>query len=195
MMRLFVCTLLDEGNQHFYGERMARLVEKHASLLRPIPPASAHITFSFLEDIPEVELVRLAGACGEATASLRSFQTTLGPPFVLYAGPEARLVCAPVVSDTKQLLHLETRLATALTTLYSADHVKRSKSFHVTLARFRKNLYRNAATAVDAELHEANPKAWTREQLIDHLEIVSSELRPGGPIYTTRHVIPLLGQG
>ena len=193
MMRLFVCTLLDEGNQLFYGERMGRLIDNHPALLRPIPPASAHITFSFVGEIPDDELVRLAGACAEATVTLRSFQATLGPPFVLYGGPEARLVCAPVVSDTKDLLHLETQLATALTPLYSADHVKRAKSFHVTLARFRKHLHRKAVTAVDAELHETSTKTWTRDQLIDHLEIVSSELRPGGPVYTTRHVIPLLG--
>lgn len=126
------------------------------------------------------------------TNSIRSFEAAFGPPFVLYGGSEARLVCAPVTEGAEKLSGLETRLGTTLTPLYSADRVKRTKSFHVTLARFRKQLHRSAAKAVDAELRQAGSKEWRRSQLIDRLQIVSSELTPRGPVYTTRHVIPLL---
>jgi 2'-5' RNA ligase len=193
-MRLFVCTLLDEENQVFYGDRMAPLIDRHADLLRPIPPASAHITFALLTGVPDDDLVRLSGACADAAASMRSFRAALGAPFMLYGGSEARLVCVPVVNGTKELWFLERCLGAALTPLYSADRVKRTKSFHVTLARCRRNQHRNAAKDLDAELRRASPEAWSREQLIDHLEIVSSELRPGGPVYTTLHVIPMAGR-
>ena len=190
-MRLFVCTLLDEENQVFYGDRMAHLIDRHTDLLRPIPTASAHITFEFVNAIPDDRLPSVSSACAEATADLRSFQTALGAPFVLYSGSEARLVCVPVNNGAKELSVLEHRLSAALTPLCSTDRVKRAKSFHVTLARFRKHLHRNATRDVDAELREASPRTWAREQLVDHIEIVSSKLRAGGPIYTTRHVIPL----
>lgn len=55
MLRLFVCTLLDEENQAFYGERMTRLIEKHDDLLRPIPRVSAHVTFVFMNAIQDDE--------------------------------------------------------------------------------------------------------------------------------------------
>jgi 2'-5' RNA ligase len=193
-VRLFVCTRLDEENQVFYGDRMAHLIERHTDHLRPIPPASAHITFEFVNAIPDDQLPSVSSACAEA-ADLQSFQTALGAPFVLYGGSEARLVCVPVMRGVKQLALLEDRLSAALTPLYSAGRVKRTKSFHVTLARFRKHLQRSAVREVDAELREASPSEWAREQLVDHIEIVSSELRAGGPVYTTRHVIPLLGKG
>lgn len=192
-VRLFVCAPLDDSNQAFYGDRMNRLLERHPGLLRPIPPASAHITFAFMSAIPDDDLARISIACGEATANISSFETVMSAPFVLYGGSEARLVCAPVTTGTTGLSALETRLGTALTPLYSADRVKRTKSFHVTLARFRKNLRRSSARPVDVELREASIEEWTRAQMVDHLAIVSSDLRPGGPVYTTRHVIPLRG--
>lgn len=194
-MRLFICTLLDDENQAFYGERMASLIGRHSELLRPIPAASAHITFAFMNAIPDTGLPGVSSACAEAAANLGSFRAELGLPFVLYTGSEARLVCAPVNAGTKELSLLETRLGSALTQLLSAEQVKGTKSFHVTLARFRKHLHRNAARPVDAELRTATLQAWAREQVIDHIEIMSSELRPGGPVYTTRHVIPLLARG
>ena len=194
-MRLFVCAPLDESNQAFYGDRMTRLIEKHAHLLRPIPPGSAHITFTFMNAVPDDDLARISVACGKATSNISSFESVLGTPFVLYGSSEARLVCAPVTRGTTELSALEARLGTALTQLYSRDRVRRAKSFHVTLARFRKTVQRNAARPVDAELRAASLQAWAREQLIDRIEIVSSELRPSGPVYTTRHAIPLPAMG
>ena len=173
---------------------MAHLIDRHSDLLRPIPTASAHITFALVTEVPDDDLVRLSGACADAAAGIRSFRAALGAPFVLYGGSEARLVCVPVVNGTKELWFLERCLGAALTPLYSADRVKRTKSFHVTLARFRRRLHRSAAKDLDAELRSVSPEAWSREQLIDHLEIVSSKLQPRGPVYTTLHVIPMAGK-
>jgi len=173
-MRLFVCTWLDPDNQAFYGRHMADLVAAGGGVLRAVPKDSAHVTYAFLARADDSVVDEIVRGVSDVAACHTSIAIRLGPPSILFARAEARLVYAPIVRGADALAHLGSDIVTE----------------HVTLARFRKHTRRGVARAASEALERSAVGASERVDRIAEIDIVSSELAAAGPRYVTLFRIP-----
>jgi 2'-5' RNA ligase len=192
-MRLFICTLLSTENQAFYGHHVNDLVARSGGVLRAIPGSSAHLTYAFLGKTDERELDRVLQAVRASGDRCGSIRIRLGAPSVLYARATPRLVCASVIDGQVQLQHLATEVVAELEHRCPNVGVDRSRSLHVTLARFRSHTTRAAARAISGALAGDALATTTRDDWVTRVQVVSSDLTPGGPVYTVNAEIALKG--
>ncbi len=190
-MRLFACSLLGSEDRAFYDATVRRLVDLHGRLLRPIPNQSAHVTYAFIAHLDDELLPVGVEALGAAAGRLEPQQVTIGDPEVLFAGRDARLVEAPIVSGGVALAHIADRMAAALEAALPGTPINRSRSPHVTLARFRRGTTRLAAQPVVETLARRDAPT-LRHARFTEIQLVSSELTAGGPIYTVKASFRLL---
>ncbi len=192
-MRLFVCTFLSSEHQTFYGRQMGDLIESSGGILRAIPKDSAHITYAFLPRIDDRVLDETVKAVTTTASRHDSVAIRLGPPAILYARAEARLVYASIVQGAEALAQLGSDIVGTLQASLSDIDVSGSQAPHVTLARFRKHTHRRSASSVSDALRLPAPRATEREDRATMVQIVSSELISSGPRYDVKAVIALRG--
>jgi 2'-5' RNA ligase len=181
-MRLFACSFLEIEDRAFYDAMVRRLVDVHGRLLRPIPTQSAHVTYAFIAHLDQDRLPVAVEALGSAAERLEPAQVTFGDPEVLCLGREARLIDAPIVDGAPSAAHLADRVAAALEAVLPGTPINRSRSPHVTLARFRRDTTRRAAQPVVDTLARRDAPT-LRHARFTEIQLVSSELTAGGPIY------------
>jgi 2'-5' RNA ligase len=181
-MRLFACSVLGSDDRAFYDATVRRLVDLHGRLLRPIPSQSAHVTYAFIAHLDDERLPVAVEALGAAAGRLEPPRVTIGDPEVLFAGRDARLVEAPIIDGGVALAHIADRMAAALEAALPDAPIHRSRSPHVTLARFRRGTTRGAAQPVVDTLARRDAPTH-RQARFTEIQLVSSELTAGGPIY------------
>jgi 2'-5' RNA ligase len=184
-MRLFVCTFLASADRAFYDATVRGLVDLHGRLLRPIPNQSAHVTYAFIAHLDDERLPVAVEALACAAGRIEPAHVTIDAPEVLFAGREARLIEAPIADGSVQLAHIADRLAAALEAVLPEAPINRSRSPHVTLARFRRGTTRRAAQPVLETLARREAPTLRHARFTD-VQLVSSELTAGGPIYTVK---------
>jgi 2'-5' RNA ligase len=189
-MRLFVCSLLQGANQDFYDRRVEDLVDVTRGRLRPVPRGSVHLTHAFLGETDAALLDEIRAAAGSAGAHYASISIRLGPPAILFARAEPRLVCAHVIHGAAPLRQLTADIAMSLESIRPGTSLAPARSPHVTLARFRRGAGPEDARVVIAAL-DADPAGTTREETIASIQLVSSTLGREGPSYTVVANIPL----
>jgi 2'-5' RNA ligase len=184
-MRLFACTLLGSTDRAFYDDVVRRLVDQHGRLIRPIPHESAHVTYAFIAHLDARRLPAAVEALEFAAGRQEPASVAIGDPEVRFAGREARLIDAPIVDGGAALAHIADEIAAALEVALPGAPINRSRSPHVTLARFRRGTTRRAAQPVVETL--AGPDARTlRHAGFTDVQLVSSELTASGPIYAVQ---------
>ena len=192
-MRLFVCSFLNPERQAFYHRRIRRLVEDSSGLLRPVPSESAHLTYAFLKDVPDASVGDIVHAVRGAACRHRTVEIAMGPLSVMYAGREARLVYVPLIKGEPQLSLVTADIFDALDAVRPRIPVDRTRSFHITLARFRRRTARRAARVVEDLLECDAGEVAGRHDHMDTAQVVSSDLTPSGPLYTVRGEAPFSG--
>lgn len=190
-MRIFVCSLLNPHNQSIYGGAIGSVIAAHPSELRPIPPDSAHITYAFLPSVGDDRVATLIERLADTAQRHQAVPIELGPAFVLGGGAEARLLCAAVVRGIAPLTMLARDIATAIAQAVPDSECRPTKSLHVTLARFRRGISRNETRAVSRTLEQ---QPVTPSDVLDRLQVMSSELTPEGPVYRVIRELPLGAQ-
>lgn len=192
-MRLFVCTWLCQDNQAFYAQRIADLIASSSGTLRAIPNGSAHITHAFLGRADDRVLAEVVAVVRDVAPRHVPIAIRLGPPSILYARAEARLVYTPIVDGVEALAHLRSTVVGELQRRLPDVEVSSSHSPHVTLARFRKHTRRGSARPVSDALELAGSEE--REDQIAAMQVVSSELTAAAPRYVTLFRVSLDRQG
>jgi len=182
-MRLFACTLLDSADRAAYDAMIGRLADTYGRLLRPIPAESAHVTYAFIAHLDDARVPVAIDALEAAVGRLEPVPVTIGAPHVLFGGREARLIHAPVVSDGAALTQVANQVAAALEVALPEAPINRSRSLHVTLARFRRGTPRGAAQVVVEALARSDEAPALTHTRFTHVQLVSSELTTAGPIY------------
>lgn len=182
-MRLFVCTLLAADDRAFYDDLIGHLVARHSRWLRPIPRDSAHLTYAFAPSVDPGRLPAAVEALETALAALSPAEVSVERPAVLVAGRDARLIHAPAIDVHGVLTRVTQVVAATLAVAFAGAAVDPSRSPHVTLARFKRGVGREAATPILAELARLAPAALDRVA-IDRVDLISSELSPTGQSYT-----------
>ena len=187
-MRLFACTFLSPAHRAACDRLAVRLTEAHGRLVRPIPALSAHVTYAFLAHLDAALLPRAIELLRSAAATLGAVEVTIDAPAVLFAKREARLVHAPVGMGAPALTRITAVIAEAFERGLPEAGVSASRAPHVTLARFRRGASRTAARpVVDALAQAAAPMT----ERFAEVQLVSSDLSAGGPIYTTQATVAL----
>ena len=190
-MRFFVGTFLDLPHQRFYERFIKELIRQHPGMLRSIPENSAHLTYVFCADAPDQSVDAIGGAVKKATDTHRAFEIRLGSPRVMSAGSRPRLVCADVLSGDTQLHRLAADILGALQLACPDLSLSRSRSPHVTLARFRQQARRADSQAVSRSLAGSEGSSISRDAWIAEVQVVASELTPSGPAYGIKAQVPL----
>jgi len=182
-MRLFACTLLGSAERAFYDAAIRRLVDLYGRLLRPVPSESAHVTYAFIAHLDDERLPVALDALRSAASRLEPTAVTIGHPQVVFAGREARLIDIRIVDGGAALARFAEEIAAALEAALPGAPINRSRSPHVTLARFRRGTSRRAAQPVVESLGQRDALPLRHVQFAD-VQLVSSELTAQGPIYT-----------
>ncbi|MGB5294241.1 MAG: RNA 2',3'-cyclic phosphodiesterase [Thermoanaerobaculia bacterium] len=182
-MRLFFATFLSQENVAAYQALVDRLISEVPDSLRPIPPASHHLTLAFLGELSEWD-VENCRAGFTAAEELAAFSFSLEPPRILMGRGQPRLICADVGVGRKQVSEAQAALVAHLGRSLPSLKV-RPKPPHVNLARFKKNARRSEAARIEGAMtrHYDNSHAW--EDRFAEIHLVKSSLTPAGPIYET----------
>jgi 2'-5' RNA ligase len=182
-VRLFVATFASDENQVFYGEYVRDLVARTEGALKVIPKHSAHLTHAFLGELDDRTAIDVIDDLQDVAGAWSAIAIQFGPPTLLYAGREPRLVRADVTSGGTAVRDLARQLVTTLRRRAWLTTIKDPHHPHVTLARFRRDARRADAERVAAVLANVSAAEWKRDDNIGSLELVKSELGPQGPAY------------
>ncbi|MEW6443562.1 MAG: RNA 2',3'-cyclic phosphodiesterase [bacterium] len=146
--------------------------------VRWVQASNVHLTLRFLGEIPESDLRRISLAAGRAAEVTESFSfrieelgafPTLQSPKVVWVG----------VQPPEPLTHLERRLSKELDQVQWPPPDKPFRP-HLTLGRVKSPRGKTELKKV-LEKHQ---KERVGEALATGIELIRSQLRPSGPIYT-----------
>jgi 2'-5' RNA ligase len=148
--------------------------------LRPVAPASLHVTLAFLGWLPEKEIPRL-GEIVEASGGPAP-AIELGDPLPRPERGRPRLFALPVVSS--QAISLQARLQGRLVAARLYEPEKRPFWPHVTVARVGREERGSKRPARVSKPPGRLPQALLQAQLCIRLTLYRSELQPRGAQYT-----------
>ncbi len=184
-IRSFVAVELDDAARR----ELARLEDQLRGTgadVKWVAPASLHLTLKFLGDVPAGDLPAVTRALGEALEGVAPFALVLSGlgAFPSVSGP--RVVWVGVAEGRETLAGLASRIEMALEPL-GFPRESRGFSPHLTLGRCRSS--RGVAelkAALVARKDFRGPRI-----AVDRVMLLSSELRPAGPVYAPLAVFAL----
>ena len=194
-MRLFVAIPLPAAIRDAVG-RSADAIRSEAASVVPasafkwVRPENYHVTLKFLGDVGESQVAHVVDACRAAAGAVPSLTLTAGPILLHPHQGSVRLVVAELTGDVRASVTLATRLEEALLPL-GFPRERRAFWPHVTIARTRSPLRLNVAERARwKEMAEASRIA-SAAFSVDSIELIESDLRPGGPVYTVVETLRL----
>ncbi len=191
-IRSFIAIELPEELRQELGRLQKRLELKGGDCVRWVAPSSIHLTLKFLGDIP-------ADSPGEITAVLEEIALE-NPPFRLGIGSlgvfpnpkRVQVVWVGLNGDVAQLACLQKEVESRLEAL-GFEPEGREFTPHLTLGRVR-----NTASPVEREkLGQLITRTQFASELVieaNAINLMRSQLRPQGPVYTQLSVVTLGGK-
>ncbi len=176
-MRLFVGVALPEPIRDEIAGAAASWREM-APELKWVDPALYHLTLQFLGELPAETATELKLALA-ALPARSAFRLRLGAVMTLPRGSRAR-VLALSLTDGFEPLHRLARAVSLITRKHGVPREGRPYRAHLTLARARRG-ERLPADLDPAGLAAPPLPAWD----VCDFHLYQSELRPGGPLYTS----------
>jgi len=189
LTRVFLATWLLKDNVDRYERLVEELRREHRLAIRPVPPASHHLTWGFTLVPPDV-VPELATSLGRCVADLLDIR--LGRPRVLFARRQPRLVSVPIVAPIQRARKLQMLLIENVSTIGGNPIAWSCKMPHATLARFGRTASERDGRMVESAI-ESGGAGLERADFVREVCIVESVLTPSGPVYTTRGRAALRG--
>ncbi len=184
-VRAFVAANLDQGLKDALAKVQERLKETHADV-GWVSPESLHLTLKFLGQVEESRLGAVAEAIAAAAGGYGSFRLVLGGLGAFPQPRAARVVWIGVQQGAEALVALQARVEGGLESLGFARE-ERPFAAHLTLGRVR-GPGRREQLAVALTSNPAEPLG---EMMLHRIELMKSELGPGGARYTALQAFPL----
>jgi 2'-5' RNA ligase len=150
-----------------------------------VAPANIHLTLKFLGETPLTQCAVIAEALSDV-AGLHSQFTLYTTGLGCFPNPrKPRVIWAGLGGDIDALLRLHQSVERALAQL---GHPPEQRSFspHLTLGRVRRDASRAELERLGIVIGNSAPPAPVR-WAVTELSLYRSELKPGGPIYTSLH--------
>lgn len=190
-MRAFIATLLSPAAQQWATRTVRDFVEQAPRVLRGIPSDSAHLTHVFFAALDVTLVDRVVDAMRRATTARPAFDIRLAGLLALPPGPRPRLVAADVLAGAVEVRRLSEAIAAEIRTACPALPFDRSRSAHVTLARFRRGAREGDVRAATARLAEFSRTRGEQPDRIDHVALIRSTVDDRGPVYDVLVRVPL----
>ncbi len=184
-VRAFVAVNLDQGLKDALAKVQERLKATRADV-GWVRPESLHLTLKFLGQVEESRLAVVAEAIGTAATGYGSFRLVLGGLGAFPQPRAARVVWIGVQQGAEALLTLQARVEAGLEALGFARE-ERPFAAHLTLGRVR-GPARREQLAVALTSIPAEPLG---EMMLHRIDLMKSELGPGGARYTALQTFPL----
>ncbi len=184
-VRAFVAVNLDQGLKDALAKVQERLKATRADV-GWVRPESLHLTLKFLGQVEESRLGAVAKAIGTAATGYGSFRLVLGGLGAFPQPRAARVVWIGVQQGAEALLTLQARVEAGLEALGFARE-ERPFAAHLTLGRVR-GPARREQLAVALTSIPAEPLG---EMMLHRIDLMKSELGPGGARYTALQTFPL----
>jgi 2'-5' RNA ligase len=127
----------------------------------------------------------------EAADKHPAFEIRLGAPRVLPTGSRPRLVCADLLMGEVQIHRLTADVRARLQLACPDVSLSRSRTPHITLARFRRQATRADSEGVSRSLTPREGSSPSRSAWIADVQVVASALTPRGPVYEIKRQVPL----
>ena len=184
-VRAFVAVNLDQDLKDALAKVQERLKATRADV-GWVRPESLHLTLKFLGQVEESRLGAVAEAIAAAATGYGSFRLVLGGVGAFPQPRAARVVWIGVQQGAEALVTLQARVEAGLEALGFARE-ERPFAAHLTLGRVR-GPARREQLAVALTSIPAEP---LREMLLHRIDLMKSELGPGGARYTALQTFPL----
>jgi len=151
-----------------------------------VQPHNIHLTLQFLGDVDFTLFPKLSGGLSGAYGDVEPFQVTLAGAGSFPSPRKPRVVWAGIQNGAGELKKL---LACTLQVTEPLGFERENRPFraHVTLGRV-KNPKNNSDISKQLDRMADHPLGQCQ---IDSVHLVTSELKPSGPIYTTLDSFPL----
>lgn len=193
-MRLFAAITLGPELQKVLGAAVRKLQDalrerRDYSAVRWVPPDKIHLTLKFLGQVDEGRIPEVIAALEESSSGITQFKLTVHG---LGCFPNARrptVIWAGLASQVSLAAELVKRLEDSFDRL-GFPRETRPFSPHLTLGRVRREVGHADRAAVGA-IVEAFPAQRYGAIAADAIHLIKSDLKPGGPVYTTLRSIAL----
>lgn len=189
-IRSFVAIELTEPVRDALEKLQRQLNDKvPAGSVRWTRVESIHLTLQFLGDVAPGQIEKIVTALERVAAERTCFELELSGLGVFPGPRRPRIVWVGIIEPSGALSNLQQAVGQALTPLGFPPE-ERAFTPHLTIGRAA----RDASPAQLAQLGEVI----TRTQpgrlgrvLVEHINLMKSDLKPGGAVYTAQAVLPL----
>ncbi len=152
-------------------------------------PDSIHLTLQFLGDVLPDQVEAIAGALRGACAGRAPFAFELSGAGVFPNAKRPRVVWVGVIEPSGALSALQQRVVEALTPLGFAPE-ERGFTPHLTIGRAARDASPRDLATLGALVARASIGSLGRVD-VDHINLMKSDLKPEGAVYTPLAVVPL----
>jgi 2'-5' RNA ligase len=189
-IRSFVAVeLTDAVRQALAGVQRDLKAQAPPGAVRWTRPDSIHLTLQFLGDVPPDQVEAVAGALRAACAGRVPFVFELAGAGVFPNLHRPRVVWVGVVEPSGALGTLQQRVVQALTPLGFSPG-ERGFTPHLTIGRAARDAGPRDLAALGALVARAGIGSLGRVA-VDHVNLMKSDLKPDGAVYTPLAIIPL----
>ncbi len=190
-IRSFVAIeLTDEVRQALAAVQRDLKTQAPPGVVRWTRPDSIHLTLQFLGDVPPDQIEAVTGALRAACAGRAPFAFELAGAGVFPNLNRPRVVWVGVVEPSGALAALQPWVGQALAPLGFRPE-ERGFTPHLTIGRAARDAGPRDLAALGALVDHAGIGALGRVA-VDHVNLMKSDLKPDGAVYTPLAVIPLV---
>lgn len=190
LLRLFIAIDLPssvqvalEGVQNDLAAQVPRRTVRWTNL------NSIHLTLKFLGDTPQQRVDALSAALRQAAANVKAFTLNAGQPGVFPNPKRARIVWVSVGGERAALDALYEAVEQHVTAL-GFEPEGRAFNPHLTIGRVARQA-RNDERAQVGEIVSAYAGDELASWTVSSVNLIRSQLKPGGAVYTRLSEIPL----
>ncbi|UCH33317.1 MAG: RNA 2',3'-cyclic phosphodiesterase [Armatimonadota bacterium] len=186
-MRAFVAVNLDGNLRQAIGEAQGSL-RRTGGDVKWVRPDNMHLTLKFLGWVDDARLAPIVEAVRPAVEAEAPFRLRIEGTGGFPSATAPRVIWVGVKEGAEELARLAERVEAALEPL-GFDREARGFSPHVTVGRCRSAGGRDGLAA---EIRAMRERPFG-EMEVRRVELMRSDLRPTGPIYTSQHAFDLAG--
>lgn len=184
-IRAFIAIRVPPPVQELSGQLKKRLGQE-GKTVSWVKPANVHLTLKFLGNISEKRALRVKGTLEKTVAGMSSFRMQTDELGVFPHARNPRVIWLGLTEATGALIRLEKNLSKELEKL-GFERERKKFTPHITLGRIRSNKEKDKIM----ELIETRGEFPPHEIFVDKIELIQSDLKPTGAVYSVLSSIPL----
>lgn len=172
------------------AQEALRTVRGARDSVKWVRPEIIHVTLKFLGNVPVSRIEAVGDAVARACAGMPAFTLYLSGVGAYPNTRRPRVVWVGLKGKLDMLAHLQHMVERELADVGFPPE-ERKFSAHLTLGRVRRNADREAVRALGEAVAGLRIEG-SEPFLVEAVQVMRSDLRPSGPIYTLLRTVPLV---